>query len=99
MRVIKIPVVVLLLLSVALAGCSNAAIDHGNAGAQLSNDGRWQEAIAEYDEAIRLNPQYAEAYNDRGIAYCNLGEHQRAIEDLNEAIRLDPQLALLLQPW
>lgn len=88
----KIPVVVLLLLlTVALAGCSDAAIDHKNAGIKLSNDGRWEQAIAEYNEALRLDPQHARAYNKRGIAYDGPGEHQRAIEDYNEAIRLDPQ--------
>ena len=90
----KIPVVVLLLLTIALAGCSNAAIGHYNAGVQLSDDGRWEEAMAEYDEAIRLDPQLALAYNNRGVAYKNLGKHQRAIEDFDAAIRLDPQLAM-----
>ena len=50
-------------------------------------------AVAAYDEALRLNPQNAMVYNNRGKAYNDLGEHQRAIEDLNEAIRLDPKLA------
>ena len=42
-------------------------------------------------EAIRLDPQYAIAYNNRGFAYDNLGQHERAIEDYDETIRLDPQ--------
>jgi len=46
------------------------------------------------DEAIRLNPQDADAYYNRGNAYGSLGQPERAIEDYAEAIRLNPTLAL-----
>ncbi len=45
-------------------------------------------------KAIRLQPDLAEAYYNRGIAYNNLGQYQRAIEDYNEAIRLKPDLTM-----
>jgi tetratricopeptide (TPR) repeat protein len=48
----------------------------------------------EFDEAIRLNPQGADAYYNRGQAYDYLGQYERAIQDYDEAIRLDPQLAI-----
>ena len=41
----------------------------------------------------RLNPQNADAYYNRGIAYYNLGQDERAIEDWDEAIRLNPEYA------
>jgi len=47
--------------------------------------------VMEYlNEAIRLNPNYADAYGDRGAAYADLGQYQLAIEDYNKAIRLQP---------
>jgi tetratricopeptide (TPR) repeat protein len=49
-----------------------------------------QGAIAEFDEAIRLNPNYAEAYFNRGSASSDLGKHQESIEDYNQAIKLKP---------
>ena len=45
------------------------------------NLGQSQRAIRDYDEAIRLNPQLALAYMDRGSAYGHLGQSQRAIQD------------------
>jgi predicted TPR repeat methyltransferase len=50
-------------------------------------------AIAEYSEAIRLNPDYAAAFNNRGDVWRTKGDWDRAIADLDEAIRLDPEFA------
>ena len=50
--------------------------------------------IADYNEAIRLNPQYDFAYNNRGFARYRVGETDGAMADYNEAIRLNPQLAI-----
>ncbi|MFZ4729268.1 MAG: protein kinase domain-containing protein [Pseudanabaena sp.] len=47
-----------------------------------------QGAIADYNEVIRLKPDYAYAYNNRGLAKCLLGDKQGAIADYNESIRL-----------
>ena len=50
-------------------------------------------AIDAYDKAIRLKPDLAEAYNNRGSAKSDLGQYQAALADYNEAIRLDPDFA------
>jgi Tetratricopeptide repeat len=47
----------------------------------------------ELDEAIRLNPNNAKAYYNRGFAQFLLGNIQAAITDYNEVIRLNPELA------
>ena len=52
-----------------------------------------QEAISAYNEAIRLKPDYALAYNNRGNAKMDLGDLEGARADYNEAIRLKPDLA------
>jgi tetratricopeptide (TPR) repeat protein len=44
----------------------------------------------DYNEAIRLNPDSAGVYNNRGNARQNNGNLDGAIEDYNEAIRLNP---------
>ena len=38
-------------------------------------------AIYDYDEAIRLDPEYAKAYNNRGLTYQSLGKVEEAERD------------------
>ena len=51
----------------------------------------YQKAIADYTEAIRLDPGDAETYRDRGYTWGELKDYQKAIADYTEAIRLDPK--------
>jgi len=50
----------------------------------------YDKAIEEINEAVRLDPNYAQAYSGRGYAYEMKDQYDRAIDDYNEAIRLDP---------
>jgi tetratricopeptide (TPR) repeat protein len=51
-------------------------------------------AIADYSEAIKLDPKSAVQYSNRGNAYYGKKDYDRAIADYNEAIKLDPKYAL-----
>jgi tetratricopeptide (TPR) repeat protein len=48
-------------------------------------------AIAHFDEAIRLDPQFARAYYGRGVAYFHKGLYEKAVASYSEAIRREPQ--------
>ncbi len=72
----------------------DSAVSHWTKGRALLDDQKGDEAIVEFDEAVRLDPKYAQAYIDRGLAYSRKGDPDRAIADYNEALRLDPKLAL-----
>jgi tetratricopeptide (TPR) repeat protein len=50
-------------------------------------------AILDYDQAIRLNPEYAEAYNNRGYAHFWNGNATHALADYSRAIELRPNYA------
>lgn len=52
-----------------------------------------KEAIEEYDKAIRLSPNFAEAYNNRGVAKDELGQYTEAIKDYSKAIELKSDYA------
>ena len=45
------------------------------------------------DEAIRLDPQYAEAYSHRAATYFQMEQIDQAFKDWAEAIRLQPEFA------
>lgn len=90
--------VVLLLFTSALilpiCGCVSESESHYNAGFELHEQGHWEEAIAEYNKAIELDPNLAIAYNNRGAAYFETGQYDLAIADFNKAIELDLNLAM-----
>jgi len=46
-------------------------------------------AIADYNKAIEIDPNYASAYYNRGISKSNLKDYYGAIADYNKAIELD----------
>jgi tetratricopeptide (TPR) repeat protein len=65
----------------------------GGRGASYNNKGEYDRAIADLNDAIRLDPNLAFAYTNRGFSYNNKDECDRAIADLSNAIRLDPNSA------
>jgi tetratricopeptide (TPR) repeat protein len=56
---------------------------------------RYDKAIADYDKATELNPTYASALNNRGLAYFNNGQKERAIADYDAAIKIEPDAVRL----
>ena len=44
--------------------------------------GDFEQAIADYDKAIELNPDYADAYFNRGVAHAASGNYEQAIQDI-----------------
>ena len=64
-----------------------------NKGAALYNQGRYDEAITCYNEALKINPQYAFAWYNKGNALDRQSKYDEAVKCYNEAINLNPQQA------
>ena len=54
-------------------------------GIRLAQRGNEQEAIAQFNNAIRRNPSSSRAYLSRGRAYRKLGEDKKAFDDYSTA--------------
>ncbi|WP_193376343.1 tetratricopeptide repeat protein [Bradyrhizobium sp. YR681] len=71
------------LIAFAYEGRGRIALRHGD----------FRRAIADFDEAINLNPNRASLYRDRALARWQSGDLALAIEDYDEAIAHDPKLS------
>lgn len=71
----------------------NLAAAYTDRGIAYEHEGEHKQAIADYTNAIELDPKLAAAYYSRGNVYEREGEHDQAIADYNKAIDLDPKYA------
>jgi len=67
------------------------ATGHYSLGFALAHAGRTQEAVGEYQEALRLKPSMAEAHNNLGVAFLQLGRPQEAVAECEQAVRINPR--------
>ena len=60
-------------------------------GNNYYKQGKFDLAIAEYGKAIKINPNFVRAYNNRGITYARLKKWDLALTDFKKAIEIDPK--------
>jgi tetratricopeptide (TPR) repeat protein len=56
----------------------------------FSLKGQYEAAIRDYDQAIRIRPDYAIALNNRAWAYFKWGRGEHGLDDVEKSLRLDP---------
>ena len=76
-----------------LAVTSNNFVIHNNLGVVLAGQGKTQEAVAHYAEALKIRPDYAEAHNNLGAVLARQGKTQEAFAHYAEALRIKPDYA------
>jgi hypothetical protein len=82
--------------SFVLTGCGGQTLtaeDYNKHGLSLAGQGKYDSAVKEYTKAIKLAPQNADYYVNRGDAYYDMEEYDLAIADYTKAIELDPENA------
>jgi Flp pilus assembly protein TadD len=60
-------------------------------GITVAQKGLWQEAVFRWERATEIDPTYAAAFNNLGIAYEQLGKFDRAGKAYEKALELEPQ--------
>ncbi|MCF2145995.1 tetratricopeptide repeat protein [Desmonostoc muscorum LEGE 12446] len=70
----------------SLQGITNSVENYNRQGIEKYNNQDFRGAIEDYNEAIKINPNFAKAYYNRGNAHYDLGEKQEAIEDYTNFI-------------
>jgi tetratricopeptide (TPR) repeat protein len=69
---------------------ASPAQEHFEKGFDYFQQEKWDEAMAEFQEAIQLDPDFALAYMGLGYSYVNKGEFEEAIEALEKYLQLEP---------
>ncbi|MEO1375512.1 MAG: tetratricopeptide repeat-containing serine protease family protein, partial [Cyanobacteria bacterium J06635_10] len=62
-----------------------------NRGNLYKDRKKWNLAVADYNKAIQINPQHANAYYNRGLLYRNKKKWELAVADYNKAIQINPE--------
>ena len=77
---------------VAAAACfgPQTSNDYYDRGMARFKEDKYKGAVADFDEAISIRPNYTAAYIGRGNAKIGLGQHEEAIDDFDQALQLRP---------
>ena len=70
---------------------------HNNKGIALEDLEKYEEAIAEFDRAIELEPRDENTYNNKGNALRELGRYEEAIAEYDKALEIYPDYLKALE--
>lgn len=87
-----------LLLSWAVEATEGAksAAEWKSSGDEAFAEHDYEKAVEYYNNAVDLNPSYAEAWHNKGRALCKMNKQKEAEESFDKALKLDPQIAYSL---
>jgi len=82
---------VLIVLSLSVGtGYAQGYKETVNKGLNYANKGMYDEAIAEFNKAIQIDPNHENAYYNRGRTYYLKGNFDQAIADYTKVIQINP---------
>ena len=74
-----------LLVFIPLISFGQTAVEYFDSGYDKSENGDYNGAISDYNKAIEINPNFAEAYYNRAITKYYMGNYIGACEDAKKA--------------
>lgn len=92
----------LLVVSVPFPAWADARDDakrHVEFGIQVARKDLWREAIYRWEQATRIDPSYAAAYNNLAVGYEQQGNFDKARQAYERALELDPDNQLVRQNY
>ncbi len=75
----------------ALTGCGQTASDHFQQGNEFYEAMQFEEAAAEYEKALDLEPENVDVMSNLGVTYYRLGKLDEAIEVYDKAVAIAPE--------
>jgi tetratricopeptide (TPR) repeat protein len=91
---IQILRIILLTSIIILSSCESKkekAKIHLDKGIELTTKSDLENALIEFNEAVRLDPENADAWYYRGNTHYNLYKVEKALADYDKAIELNPE--------
>lgn len=70
---------------------------HNNLGLAYAASNQFAEAVTEFEQAVRIKPDYAQAHYNLSVAFLQLGKKDRARAQHRILVKLDPELAAKLE--
>jgi tetratricopeptide (TPR) repeat protein len=60
-------------------------------GLRAMREAAYADALAAFDDAVRLAPDFAEAWNKRATVYYLIGDYEKSIADIDRTLALEPR--------
>jgi Flp pilus assembly protein TadD len=98
----RFAVLAVLLVAMAAPALADSRIEAKSQvefGINVAEKGLWREATIHWEEATKIDPNYAEAWNDLGVAYEQLGRFEDARKAYEKAIKLEPNNQMVRQNY
>ncbi len=80
-----------------LNASKNKAAEFYNRGVEQAQSGEMEKAIVNFEEAIKLHPEYSEAWLGKGAALCSRGKYEEGISCFDKALEINPEYAVALK--